>query len=134
MELSEVNDAFGQSTSDEPLAPAAPASIEDVYREPSNYPPSWRGTSDAPAASGEEPHGRAAQRMYGTVEVAKEHLPAEAAPRVSSLDAPTFRTRLEALLESDPETLGQVRELLDEPDAIVRAQNLDLLRATFGVE
>ena len=42
--------------------------------------------------------------------------------------------RLETLLESDPETLQAVLELLDEQDPAVLAGNVRLLRDSFGVE
>ena len=53
---------------------------------------------------------------------------------IGASDPAAFRARLESLLASDPETLRQVQALLDEPDVNLRAENLELLQDTFGVE
>lgn len=52
----------------------------------------------------------------------------------SSQDLEVFRARLEMQLGSEPEALEAVRALFDERDPAVRAENIRLLRDTFGVD
>jgi hypothetical protein len=49
-------------------------------------------------------------------------------------DVAALRYRIETLLVSDPEALRQANALLDEVDPQIRAQNLDVLADSFGLD
>jgi hypothetical protein len=67
------------------------------------------------------------------ITLADEHMPAVPA-KPSNADADLTDRQLEALLANDPEALRKVRAMLSEPDLLKRAENLTLIRETFGIE
>jgi hypothetical protein len=69
--------------------------------------------------------------------LAAEHMPETptwSRPVTGLQDVAALRYRIETLLVSDPEALRQANALLDEVDPQIRAQNLDVLADSFGLD